>query len=647
MRLIAILASASLILHSSVADASVTDYLDGVRINWEYASQEYVGPGVYARVKVLSDNNLALVYSAGGNVLISKRALGTSQWSTAQIVANDPDGIYDYTNAEMIQLQDGTLIYAWNARPKSGSGARYKIMLKYSYDGGRTWVNETDLFVAGTVPKDGCWEPAMLQLPTGEIQLFFANEYQVPVRFQNISMVRSSDNGLTWSTPEVIAYRAGSRDGMPVPVYLHDDKGIAVAIEDPGLDGTFKPVIVHTSVDDNWHSGTVAGNSPSRWSALLGADRLATGIYAGAPYLVQLPSGETLLSIQSGEGRKIAGNENNALMQVYAGNDHAKDFSRRSTPFSSVPDNAKVLWNSLTVTPDNKVMAVSSISNLPEKNGVWLNTGTLMYPISAPYYDGDWKNTGESLYIAGMSQANAAIKAQWDEDNLYLHFDVRDRKITSAADGSAVWESDGVEVYIDPYKTGLDKLTTGLYKIAVNINGDVLAGKADGSVWRDWITDIVPVVTRPNIVNYVIDLALPWAEIGGKPAANDMAVHLKLHNNDGSAVFHENLSGGNPDRPSTWMRLRLGAKQASVDGVLSDGDISVKCVGSADNRRLLVACDTVGIERVSVYSCTGRLLAESGVSVPFGDLALPSYSGVAIVSVITATGIPMTKKIVI
>ena len=40
MRLIAILASASLILHSSVADASVTDYLDGVRINWEYASQE-------------------------------------------------------------------------------------------------------------------------------------------------------------------------------------------------------------------------------------------------------------------------------------------------------------------------------------------------------------------------------------------------------------------------------------------------------------------------------------------------------------------------------------------------------------------------------------------------------------------------------
>ena len=254
MRLIAILASASLILHSSVADASVTDYLDGVRINWEYASQEYVGPGVYARVKVLSDNNLALVYSAGGNVLISKWALGTSQWSTAQIVANDPDGIYDYTNAEMIQLQDGTLIYAWNARPKSGSGARYKIMLKYSYDGGRTWVNETDLFVAGTVPEDGCWEPAMLQLPTGEIQLFFANEYQVPVRFQNISMVRSSDNGLTWSTPEVIAYRAGSRDGMPVPVYLHDDKGIAVAIEDPGLDGTFKPVIVHTSVDDNWHS---------------------------------------------------------------------------------------------------------------------------------------------------------------------------------------------------------------------------------------------------------------------------------------------------------------------------------------------------------------------------------------------------------
>lgn len=644
MKRIAAIASACLLIPCMAIQASTTDYLDGVRINWEYSRQEYVGPGVYARVKVLADNNLALVYSAGGSVLISKRPVGTSIWPSAQIVANDPSGAYDYTNAEMIQLQNGTLIYAWNARPKSGSGAKYKIMIKYSYDGGRTWENETDLYVAGTVPEDGCWEPAMLQLPTGELQLFFANEHKVTVRYQNISMVRSFDNGATWSAPEVISYRAGSRDGMPVPVYLQDDKGIAVAIEDPGLRGTFKPVIIHTSVTDNWHSGTVGANSASRWSALLGSEQLAGGIYAGAPYLAQLPTGETILSIQSGEGRNITGGEENALMQVYIGNDQAKDFTRRSTPFPSVPDDAKVLWNSLTVLPGNKIMAVSSISKLAEKNGVWLNTGTLMYPITAPYYDGDWKNSGSSLAISGMSQANAAIRAQWDDDNLYLHFDVRDRKITSAADGSAVWDSDGVEVYIDPYKSGRDNLTTGLYKIAVNVDGRIHASKSSGTTWLDWNPAITPSITKPNIVNYVIDIALPWAEIGGKPEANDMAVHFKLHNNDGKSIYHENLSGGNPDKPSTWMRLRLEEKDASVATLGMPSDYLIV---SVDSRMLHVSSESERLSSVRVYSSTGILLTENVCSGCEAVVALPDYAGVAIVSVTTEAGVPVSKKIVI
>lgn len=624
--------------------ASTSDYLDGVRISWNYAKQEYVGPGVYARVKVLSDNNLALVYSAGGSVLMSKRAMGTTTWSTAQKVATDPTGAYDYTNAEMIELHNGTLIYAWNARPVNGSGAPYKIMVKYSYDGGRTWDDETDLYVAGTVAEDGCWEPAMLQLPTGEIQLFFANEHEVAVRFQNISMMRSTDNGATWSAPEVIAYRAGSRDGMPVPVYLQDEKGIAVAIEDPGLNGTFKPVILHTSVADNWHSGTIAGNSPERWSALLGAEQLAANVYAGAPYLMQLPSGETVLSIQSGEGRGIVNNEDNALMQVYIGNDQAKDFSRKSTPFPSVPDNARVLWNSLTLLPDHSVMAVSSISRQSEKNGVWLNTGTLMYPIEAVYYDGDWKNSGDALTIASMSQANASIKAQWDEENLYLHFDVRDRKITSAAAGSHVWESDGVEVYLDPYKSGSNNLVKNLYKIAVNIDGDVQANKTEGAVWSDWNPAITKVVTRPNIVNYVIDLTLPWSEIGGKPAANDMAVHFKLHNNDGSAVYHENLSGGNPGRPATWMRLKLGARPASVamlDADLADISISA-CAGG-----LYITSRAGMIADVRVYAATGALLYATGCCDTEVDVPLQAYAGVAIVAVSTAAGLSAVRKVII
>ena len=43
--------------------------------------------------------------------------------------------------------------------------------------------------------KDGCWEPAMLQLPVGEIQLFFSDEgIYTKTDEQNISMLRSFDN---------------------------------------------------------------------------------------------------------------------------------------------------------------------------------------------------------------------------------------------------------------------------------------------------------------------------------------------------------------------------------------------------------------------------------------------------------------------
>ena len=141
-------------------------------------------------------------------------------------------------------------------------------MVCYSADKGQTWSAEETLFVAGVDFEEGCWEPVVMQLPSGEIQLFFANEYQVPDKQQHIAMMRSLDNGATWGQPEVVCFRAGSRDGMPVPVRLQQDKGLALAIEDNGLNGAFKPVIIHTTMQDNWKSGTVLADSPNRWSAL-------------------------------------------------------------------------------------------------------------------------------------------------------------------------------------------------------------------------------------------------------------------------------------------------------------------------------------------------------------------------------------------
>lgn len=129
------------------------------------------------------------------------------------------------------------------------------------------------------------------------------NEFTAPDHQQNITMMRSFDNGVTWGTPEIVSFRSGARDGMPVPIYLLNDKGIVLAIEDNGINGAFKPVIISTSVEDKWSSGTVLGTSTKRKHALRVDQQLETNIYAGAPYIIQLSNKQTLLCIQSSEER--------------------------------------------------------------------------------------------------------------------------------------------------------------------------------------------------------------------------------------------------------------------------------------------------------------------------------------------------------
>lgn len=116
---------------------------------------------------------------------------------------------------------------------------------------------------------------------------------------------------------------------MPAPLYLRDKDQIIFSIEDNGSNNQFKPYIIRSSVSENW-SQTVSGSSDYRDYAL--KEKLEEAEYAGAPYLAQLQTGETLLSYQGTDERN--GNAlNNADMKVAIGNNDARSFNRISTPF--------------------------------------------------------------------------------------------------------------------------------------------------------------------------------------------------------------------------------------------------------------------------------------------------------------------------
>lgn len=343
-----------------------------VRVEWSPDTRKFAAAGVYARVKPLRTGELLLIYSRGADACLRRSADRGATWGPEAVVARTEG--YGNTNAELVELSNGWLVYGWNGRPSAGG--RYTVRTRVSRDRGVTWGDEALAYSAGTAFGEGCWEPAFLESAGGDLQVYFANEGPYPGASgdQEIGMLTSKDRGLTWGGYRTVSYRRGARDGMPVPLRLQDGS-ILLAIEDNGLEGPFKPALLRSADGLDWPDGGLPGNSPRRSAALTGAAKPPAPVYAGAPYLARLASGEVLLSVQSTAGRAASAEPTDrAVMQVYAGDGKAGAFAAMPTPFPDVPETGNGLWNSLAVLDDSTVMAVSSVRGLG-RDGIWTVIG--------------------------------------------------------------------------------------------------------------------------------------------------------------------------------------------------------------------------------------------------------------------------------
>lgn len=352
----------------------------GARIEWDPESVQRVQPGAYGRVRVLKDGRWALVSSEQRCVDIAFSRDRGITWTRPLAVA-EMEGYY-LTNSEMIELDDGRLLYGFNARPlvKEGGKLPYAILTVESGDGGLTWTKPHLVFQAGTGFGDGCWEPSFLRLPSGELQLYFANEGPYTRSDeQEISYLSSRDGGRSWGAVRTLSFRKGSRDGMPVPLLLKGHSHVVVAIEDNGLSGDFKPVILHSKPGAIWGEEAIGGDSPRRLPALQGKHTPDARLYMGAPYLVQLGTGETVLSVQSSGGR-LRDSADYSVAEVFVGDEQAGNFGEGTRPFPGLPPQATANWNGLTVIGEREVLIVSSIRDTasPVGSEIWIARGKLV-----------------------------------------------------------------------------------------------------------------------------------------------------------------------------------------------------------------------------------------------------------------------------
>jgi hypothetical protein len=350
-----------------------------IHIIWDTNSLRRIGEGGYARMVELKNGRLITVYAAAnGNTEIVYSDDRGDHWLAPVIVAAKSNDIR-MDAPDITLLNEGSLLVCYNPRPvflNTDTSKHFAIRITKSYDDGLTWKDDQLLYEASYKFKDGCWEPSALQLPSGEIQLYFSNEGIYPNSDeQNISMLRSFDNGKTWTTkPKIISFRSGNRDGMPVPIYLPATREILLSIEDNGFTN-FKPYMIRSTLANNW-SQTVTATSNNRRYAL--KDSLNGKVYAGAPYLRVLPNGNTLLSYQSTQLRPGNQDVHNAEMIVTVGDAEGCNFMNPTVPFK-IPANTTALWNSISVLKDGTLVALTSTKAYNGKPEVWMIKGALVY----------------------------------------------------------------------------------------------------------------------------------------------------------------------------------------------------------------------------------------------------------------------------
>lgn len=349
-----------------------------------------------------------------------------------------------YAGADLCTLPDGRILAVAATRP----GSNYKLRpfdsglaIRYSADGGLTWTDD-QLVLVGT-----CWEPFPVVLPSGRIQIYYTDARPhypsgnttwkgTEVTGSGVSYIYSDDNGATWVSTDgngdhLIGYRQlrtvsevdGTKlycDQMPSVLVLNAGAGLAGAGESlkKSLSPGFKVCTAYTGPDMEWGTPESDGDFPE--------DRVNNFVEGAAPYLLQFPSGETVLTFNHDDG-------SGHLFQYMMGDAQARNFQgvRPVMPsgISGLDEAASAIvsrgfWGSTRLTGSHTLVAGIGGSEMPKTLQVaqfWLNHD-IAAPVIAVNMDGkngEW-TTHEALFAGSSTPDQVILRAAHDATKLYL-----------------------------------------------------------------------------------------------------------------------------------------------------------------------------------------------------------------------------------
>ena len=351
-----------------------------------------------------------------------------------------------YAGADLCTLPDGRILAVAATRP----GSKYKLRpldsglaIRYSSDGGQTWTDD-QLVLMGT-----CWEPFPLVLPSGRIQIYYTDArpyypagnttwHGTEVMGSGVSYIYSDDNGASWVSTDgngnhLVAYHQlrttsdvdGTNlysDQMPTVLVLNAGAGLAGAGESlkKSLGSGFRICTAYSGPDMDWGVLDTDGDFP--------ADRDNNFTKGAAPYLLQFPSGETVLAynvdVEGATGHQF---------RYMIGDAQARHFfgSRPMMPSGITGLDAAAsaivglgFWGSTRLTGSHTLVAGIGGTEDPKTLQVaqfYLNHD-IAAPVIAVTQDGrnnEW-TTHEALFAGSSSPDQVILRAAHDDTKLYL-----------------------------------------------------------------------------------------------------------------------------------------------------------------------------------------------------------------------------------
>lgn len=421
-----------------------------------------------------------------------------------------------YAGANLLKLKDGSILAVASTRAIRNFRERVPdngLAIRISMDGGHSWGDEQLVFVGSN------WEPMPVLLPNGHIQIYYTDSQKLnsdafgagnEVISTGSSYIESADGGKTWSYGSTafadhargfaqIRYTFGSQqiltDQMPAVIALSGSSRLAAAAESFIGDANYKSYVSLAYSDENGNWGTPDGDG------VLPRDRVNKFTSGCAPYLVQFPSGETVLSYNASN-----------VFYMRQGDADGKNFGEAVKVFGQTLTTGKGFWGAL-YCPDNHrmVAGVGGSGNVIQVGQFFLNHAlhAATHAVTVDGNNSEWKNMDDAWWICSQGDTKATVRCATDATNVYFLFEVSDKDIS---------KDDYIQVFVsDPEKEDVGATSV---RVKASFEGLKTQGNYAGG-WREKdfgasvssSYDGTPSYNSDTDNGYLVEISLPKASL--------------------------------------------------------------------------------------------------------------------------------------